>query len=249
MVQMDLRDGIRGKLRMFLGLDTFGHLDRSVIELNDIRELKKAMGWSKDPVIDDPEIHGFDSIVDVNERRIRDAECIGTVVCNANPSVVLEIGTAAGRTTALMAINAPQAQVYTLNIPPEELFAGKGGELTTIVLEREKIGSYYRERGLKNVTQFLADSAEWEPCIGPIDVALVDGCHDTEFVYNDTRKILKTVKPGSFVLWHDFELKLVHKFQWIRSVCLGVEKLYEDGALNGNIFHVRDSWVGIYKVL
>lgn len=245
---MDLGNGIRRRLRKFLGIDTFGHLDRSVIELNDIRELKKAMGWTKNPVIDDPEIEVFDSIVDVNERRIRDAECIGTVLCNTDPSVVLEIGTAEGRTTALMAINAPEAQVYTMNIPPEELFAGKGGELTTIALEREKIGSYYRELRLKNITQLLVNSAEWEPCIGPIDVALVDGCHDTEFVYNDTRKILKVVKAGSFVLWHDFEPGLINKFQWIRSVCLGVEKLFEVGLLNGNIFHVKDSWLGIYKV-
>lgn len=246
---MKLRNEIQRRLRKFLGLDTFAHLCRSVIELNDVEELKKVLGWRKAPIIDDPEIQEFDSVVDINGRRVRDAECIGTVVCNTDPSVVLEIGTAAGRTTALMAVNAPRARVYTLNIPPEEIGSGRGGELTTISLEREKIGAYYRERRLDNITQFLVNSAVWEPCIGAIDVALIDGCHDTEFVYNDTRKILENVKVGSFVLWHDFELKLVDKFQWIRSVCLGVEKLYENGLLNGSIFHVRDSWVGIYKVI
>lgn len=79
-------------------------------------------------------------------------------------------------------------------------------------------------------------------------MAFIDGSHDTEFVYNDTVKMLKEMKPGSFVLWHDFNLELAIKYHWIRSVCLGVEKLYREGHIKGRIFHLRNSWVGIYKV-
>jgi hypothetical protein len=136
----------------------------------------------------------------------------------------------------------------SLNITPEEILVGKGGELTTVSLEREEIGSYYRARKLTNITQLFENSARWEPDIGTIDVVFIDGCHDTDFVYNDTRKILRTMKTGSFVLWHDFDLNLVKKFGWIRSVCRGVDRLYADGLLNGHIFHVRDSWVGICQV-
>jgi predicted O-methyltransferase YrrM len=246
---MNFRHGVRLALRRFLGLDRFSHLERSVIELNSVNELRKVFRWTQEPILDDPQIYDFDYIEDVNERRIRDAEALATVMRNVNPSICLEIGTAEGHTTALMAINAPQSQVFTVNIPPEEILAGRGGTRTTVALEHERIGSHYRQRNLTNITQILANTADWEPNIGTIDVAFVDGCHDTEFVYNDTRKIIRHTKPGSFILWHDFNLKLATKYDWVYSVCLGVEKLLQDGLIHGRIFHLRDSWTCVYRVL
>lgn len=71
---------------------------------------------------------------------------------------------------------------------------------------------------------------------------------DAEFVYQDTRKILKKTKSGSFLLWHDFNLQLVQQYEWIHSVCEGVERLYAEGHLQGRIYHVRDSSVGIHRL-
>lgn len=236
------------RIRRLLGQDKFHYLQRAVIELNNVGELRKVFGWQLEPVLDDASIYGFEYLEDVNECRVRDAETLGTIVRNTNPTICVDIGTAAGHSAALMAVNASQAKVFTINIPPEEILAGKGGELTTAAIERERIGAYYRERNLGNITQILVNSARWEPNIGAIDVAFVDGCHDAEFVYNDTRKVLRHMKPGSFVLWHDFNLDLVHKYHWICAVCTGVEKLFEDGLLSGRVLHVRDSWVGVYHV-
>jgi hypothetical protein len=117
------------KLWRILGLGEFLHLQSGVIELNNISELCKVFGWRQAPVLDDAQIYEFNDVEDVNERRIRDAETLAAVVRNTNPSVCLEIGTAEGHGTALMALNAPQAQIYTVNIPPEEILAGEGGEL------------------------------------------------------------------------------------------------------------------------
>lgn len=226
----------------------FPLLNTHLLSLNNENELKKVFNWSRNPILNDPIIFDFDYVEDINERRIRDAESIGTVLCNVNPTIALEIGTAEGHTTALMAQNAPLSQIYTLNISPEEILSGKGGTLTTVALEIERIGSYYREKNLKNISQIYANSATWEPDIGNIDVVFIDGCHDSEFVYNDTRKVLNYMKPGSFILWHDFNLDLAKKFDWISSVCQGVEWLYNDELLQKRIFHVKDSWVGIYQV-
>lgn len=240
---------LKSRIRRTFGLlDEFFCLRHAVIELSNLEELKKVFGWQLDPILDDPSIYDFEYLEDVNERRIRDAEALGTVVRNTEPTICLDIGTGTGHSAASMAVNAPQAQVYTINIPPEEILAEQGGMHTTIALEREEIGSYYRKRNLANVIQILANTAQWQPDIGPIDVAFVDGCHDTEFVYNDTRKVLKHMKPGSFVLWHDFNLKLVNKYRWIYSVCMGVEQLFADDLIQGRVFHIRDSWVGIYCV-
>lgn len=228
--------------------DRFFYLRRAIAELDNVEELRKVFGWKLGPVLDDDSIYEFESIEDINQRRVRDAECIGTIVRNTNPSVCLEIGTAEGHTAALMAVNAPQATVHTVNIPPEEIQAGEGGVLTTAAFERDKIGSYYRKRNLANIEQILANTAQWEPDIGTIDIALVDGCHDADFVYNDSRKVLKSMKPGSFLLWHDFNFDLVDKKDWINEVCLGIEKLISTGFVKGPILHVRNSWLGIYQI-
>ena len=239
---------IKKILNKALTNDDFPNLQHSVIELNNFQELKKVFGWDEDPILDRPDIYDFDYIEDVNERRIRDAESLATVMRNVKPKVALEIGTSTGKATVLMSVNAPDANIYSINIPPEEIISGEGGELTTIALEREKIGIAYRERKLPNITQIYANTAKWNPDLGAIDVAFIDGSHDAEFVINDTLKILKYMHPGSFIIWHDFNLSLVNNYNWINSVCLGVENLFAKGALKGRVFHIRDSWMGIYRV-
>lgn len=226
----------------------FRYLESAVIELNNFRELMKVYGWKEEPVLDRPDMHDFDYVEDVNERRIRDAESLATVMRNANPEVALEIGTANGMATLLMSVNAPHSSIFTVNIPPEELAAGEGGTLTTVAMPREVIGSAFRERGRSNITQIFANSATWTPDIGAIDVAFIDGCHDTDFVFNDTKKILPHMRPGGFIIWHDFNPELAGKYGWINSVCLGVEKLYRKGVIGERIFHLRDSWTGICRL-
>jgi hypothetical protein len=138
--------------------------------------------------------------------------------------------------------------VYTINIPPEEAETGEGGKLITGAFSRDIIGSYYREKGIKNITQIYANTLTWKPDIGPIDVAFIDGCHDYEFVINDTLKILPYMAPKGFILWHDFNPDLALKHHWIDEVCRAVEWLQLNGHLPGEIYHVKDSWVGIWQV-
>lgn len=223
-------------------------LAKAVIPLNNIGELRKCMGWRGEPKLDDPSLRQFEYIEDANERRLRDAEVLASAVRDLQGGAVLEIGTAEGRTTALLSENSPSATIYTVNIPPEEILSGKGGVHTTFALEREKIGRYYRERGLSNIKQILANTATWVPDLPPLDVAFIDGCHDSDFVYNDTRKILKCMKPGGVILWHDFNYDLRQKYDWIQDVCLGVEMLLRDGLIKGRVFHLKDSWIGAYRV-
>jgi len=239
---------IRKKIFKALRIEEYPNLKKSVFELNNIGELKKLFGWKDDAILNDKSVYDFGSIEDINERRIRDAESIGTVCRNIARGTFLEIGTSTGIGTALMSQNAPEAKIYTVNIPPREAEAGEGGKYITHALENEEIGIYYKKLGLKNITQIFANTAVWTPNIGVIDVAFVDGCHDTKFVFNDTLKIIRCMKPGSFILWHDFNLELAQKRSWIRSVCLGVDKLYEKGLLKGRIFHLKDSIVGIHRI-
>ncbi len=234
---------LRGKKAV---TDPLRHVRSNVLVVRSLDHFKKAMGWTKNPLLEGDHLHAFDYLEDLNDRRIRDAEVIGAACCNGAPRILLEIGTGSGRTTALMARNAPGGTVYTVNIPPEEI--AEGGKNVTGAPAREEIGRHYRERGLDNVRQILANTLHWEPDFGPIDVAFVDGCHDAGFVYSDTKKILAKCRPGSLVLWHDFAPELVEAYHWIREVCLGVERLFAEGLIRGRILHLQDSWVGLYRV-
>jgi hypothetical protein len=231
----------------FYKYSTLKFLDRQVLEVNDHRELKKLFRWNIEPVLDRQDMHDCNYVEDLNERKLRDTESIATVMCNAKPKVALEIGTADGLGTLLLAKNSPSSQIYTVNIPPEEI--KQGGKLVTYAPDRNEIGSAFKKTSYsKNIHQIYANTAFWEPNIGTIDFAIIDGCHDTKFVYNDTKKILKHAQKGTFILWHDFNPSLVKKFNWIHSVCKGVDRLCQDGLITGRILHIKDSWVGIYQV-
>lgn len=224
----------------------FPCLSANVLEVRNLDCLKKAMNWSINPHLEGDYLHEFNFLTDLNDRRIRDAEVLGAACCNGNPKTLLEIGTSHGRTTALMAQNASQGIVYTVNIPPEEI--ADGGKFVTFAPEKEDIGKYYRENNCTNVEQIFANTKNWMPDFGPIDVAFIDGCHDADYVYNDTCNILKNCRPGSIIMWHDFNPNLIATYDWISEVCKGVERLYAEGLIVDKILHLQDSWIGLYKI-
>jgi hypothetical protein len=226
--------------------DPWHHLEANVLEVRSFPHLQRALGWTRDPILDAKHLDVYLGLNDLNDRRLRDAEVIAGACANEARKFALEIGTGHGSTTALMAENAPHATVYTVNIPPDEI--GAGGIYTTFAPPHAEIGRVWRERHLSNVVQVLANTAVWEPDFGPIDVALIDGCHDAEFVFGDTRKVLARCREGGLILWHDFHPRLRRVYPWIASVCQGVERLYQQGLLRGPILHLQDSWVGLYRI-
>ncbi len=70
------------------------------------------------------------------------------------------------------------------------------------------IGRLYREKQLGHrVCQIYCDSRDWDTHGYPegfFDSVFIDGGHQTEVVISDTRKALPLLRPGGFMLWHDF---------------------------------------------
>ncbi len=126
------------------------------------------------------------------------------IVRALEPSVVLELGTAYGNATANICRQSPRTKVYTVNAPVEE----QTGELTTFDLTVEEIGRVYREHGFaERVVQIFANTLHLdlsryftEPSV---ELAIIDACHDTDYVINDFHKVRPYVKPGGLVLFHD----------------------------------------------
>lgn len=143
---------------------------------------------------------------------------------------IFEFGTYQGQTTCCLAGIADDAEVVTLNLPPEQ--AGSYGPYIGKLIE----GSPHRSR----ITQLYGDSRELDtaPFAGAMDYVFIDADHSYECVANDTRKALEMLRPGGAIAWHDFAAKspgvcgFIRDFSrerpvfWLRNTCV---VLYIDG--------------------
>jgi Methyltransferase domain len=127
-------------------------------------------------------------------------------------SIVVEIGTFDGRTTLNLAINAAHADVFTLDLPPDEraAFALAPGERQYV--DKPQPGARFRaasppwQPAARRITQLLGDSAtlDWSPYAGRAGLVFVDGSHAYDYVRKDSETALRLIAPGGIVLWHDY---------------------------------------------
>lgn len=117
---------------------------------------------------------------------------------------IFEIGTFNGATTWAMAQMAePDAQIWTLDLPPEEFDATQGPEN----FSGSQVGSkFHNTPQAAQITQLWGDSTQFDysPYWGNMDFVFVDAAHDYEHGVIDSRTALKLVRPGGVVFWHDF---------------------------------------------
>ncbi len=132
------------------------------------------------------------------------------LLCQAiKPTVIFEIGTLTGYTTAHMALNCDECTIYTLDLP-------SGGEpaLATTAIDglHAKMHAetkHYLWEGMdiaEKVHTLFGDSAsfDYSPYHGRVDLFFIDGAHSYEYVRSDTLNALKCCHPGSVIVWHDF---------------------------------------------
>ena len=126
--------------------------------------------------------------------------------------IVVEIGTFDGRTTLNLAVNAAPADVFTLDLPPDEraAFALAPGERQYV--DKPQPGARFRgcdpawQAAARRITQLLGNSAtfDWSPYGGRAGLVFVDGSHAYEYVRKDSETAMRLVVPGGIVLWHDY---------------------------------------------
>lgn len=155
------------------------------------------------------------------------------------PKRVLELGTAHGNTVANIALNF-DCEIYTVNALPEQL----SGEVTTFSLSKNEIGRVYRKYDLKNITQIYENtlSMNLEKYIQKksIDFAIIDACHDKEYVINDFLKIKPYLNIGATVVLHDTHPSREGHLIGSYDACIWLK-------LKGyNIKRIKDTWWGIY---
>ena len=135
------------------------------------------------------------------------AYIISCVTAYLAPKRIFELGTGAGGGTLLMARQAPDATIDTLDLGEESSSLGTlRGDLP---LETEAVGRVYAGTPESaQITQHLGDSASFDfsPFRGQMDLVLVDGAHTYDYVMTDSRSAFSMVAPGGVILWDDCHL-------------------------------------------
>lgn len=159
-----------------------------------------------------------------------------------NAVALFEIGTFDGRTTLNLALNsAPEAKVYTIDLPKEK---GIDTALVTTTDDKEmilknlagaRIAKYSQEEfpEKNKIIQISADSAtfDFSPYLKKMDLVFIDGAHSYEYLVNDSKMALELLRSDKgVIIWHDYD-----------GTWPGVTKALNEIYLNNrdlNIYHI-----------
>jgi predicted O-methyltransferase YrrM len=188
------------------------------------------------PIMDDicmPPHHG---------RLHDDYTALMRVAASVSPRLILELGTAHGNTVANLCQQFPSARVVTVNALLEQ----QTGETTTFALGQHEIGRVYRQHGFDGrVMQVFQNTLNLDlsahVALGTADLAIVDACHDPNFVENDFLKVAPYVRAGGIVLLHDTDPSMSDHLWGSYVACVRLRRRGYD------IGHVRNTWWGIWS--
>lgn len=157
------------------------------------------------------------------------------------PVTILELGTAYGNLTANLCRQCPEARVYTVNAPAEM----QTGRLTTLRLSSDDIGRVYKAYGFQDqVIQILGNTLDLDLTryvdMESVDLAIIDACHDTEYVVSDFHKVAPFLRAGGAMLLHDTHPSM-------RGHLLGSYRACMILRLEGyDIRHIPGTWWGVW---
>jgi predicted O-methyltransferase YrrM len=157
------------------------------------------------------------------------------------PTTILELGTAHGNTIANLCQRFPLARAITVNAPAEE----QTGHIITYTLRSEDIGRVYRKYNFGDrVTQLYCNTLDLDlrsTIRDPVvDLAVVDACHDTEYVVNDFYKVEPFVRRGGVVLFHDTHPSMYGHLHGSYRACMLLRQERYD------VRHIDGTWWGVW---
>jgi FkbM family methyltransferase len=138
-------------------------------------------------------------------------EVIARLAAYHEPRHLFEIGTFDGRTTLNLASHSPpDAQVFTLDLPPSSVDATalpiESADASYI--DKDRIGARFLGTGwAQRITQLYGDSGTFDfgPFKASMDFIFIDGAHSYDYVLSDSRAALEMAAPGATLLWHDYD--------------------------------------------
>jgi len=145
---------------------------------------------------------------------------LATVVGALQPRKIIETGTFRGVGALTMALNAPQAEIYTVDLPNmDEASTGTltKGDVEWVRLSRGCTGAAFDGvPEAARIHQIWANSLTMDAAeiATDVDLFFVDGGHSYECVKADTENALKVLSPNGVILWDDYAwfMKGVHGY-------------------------------------
>ncbi len=146
--------------------------------------------------------------VDFNELAI-----ISAIISIRNPSVIFEFGRFDGLTTLCLAQSAPNAQIYTLDLPDGVIDTKLPSDRAEYAKDAPKIARQrWKSYGVYDqITEILIDSASFKPAdhfngalIGKVGFIFIDANHNYEYVLIDTKSSNRMLSPDGMLMWHDY---------------------------------------------
>jgi len=177
----------------------------------------------------------------LGDSSFQDYSILISLIRDLKPKYILELGTAHGNTVANICAES-DATLFTVNALPQQI----DGNIITFTLPREEIGKVYRTNGFQDrVFQIYENTRNLNILnyVNPksIDFAIIDACHDMEFVINDFLKVYPALSDQAVVLFHDTLPAYEHHYL---DSYLGCMYLRRQGF---NIKHINDSSWGYWS--
>jgi hypothetical protein len=137
--------------------------------------------------------------------------CVAAIAQLQRPERIFEFGTFDGATALLLARSVPTAQIFTLDLPPENYIPpeafGYPRSPGNYASPHDEVGHEFRgtpESG--RITQLFGDSRTFDftEFVGGIGLVVVDAGHGYEEASSDTENALRLAGPSGVVIWDDY---------------------------------------------
>ncbi|WP_038163337.1 glycosyltransferase family 10 [Verrucomicrobium sp. BvORR106] len=158
----------------------------------------------------------------------------------ASRASLFEIGTHRGAGLRHFHAMVPELELHSLNVLPEQL-AHLPRQMASEILPREEIGRFAVEAGVSFVQHYgNSRTFNWEALAAQkqFDIVFVDGSHEQFTVFADTLHARQILKPGGWIIWHDY--KVIDEPG--RQVFAAVNDL-DEHEFGGQIHHVEGTWL------
>ena len=161
---------------------------------------------------------------------------------------IFEFGTCTGRTTYLLARNAPDdARIGTITLTPDtiETYIAEStdpdNDRWTQIAKEESTFTKFHYSGTDveaKIDQVFGDSKEFNESdrAGKCDLIFIDGSHAYSYIKSDTEKSLRMAKPGALIVWHDYS-----------PPCPGVWKYLNELGAQLPIKHIRGTRLAVLR--
>ncbi len=119
---------------------------------------------------------------------------------------IFEIGTFNGRTALTLAMNLPEAMVYTLDLPPDGRPQLQVAGHDHFLLNQPVSRVYEGRSEAQRIVQLFGDSAtfDFSPYARRCQLVYVDGAHSLEYLENDTEVAFRIVDDRAAIIWDDY---------------------------------------------